>query len=396
VLTQLRELGTARVADLVSRTGLTRPTVTQALGALERGGWVETASDGTAGPRMGRPAQMVRFRAEAGHVVGVDVGPHKIVATVADLAGRILAQHRQDTRKPQRGTDVVASVISVVAVAIQHAAIDHDAVQAVAVGTPGIVDSARGTVLMAPSIAGWAGLPLGAELNRRFACPVHIDNDINLAVLAEHWRGGVGDDARTIVFIQWGARIGAGIMIDGTVYRGSAAAAGEIGFLDLSERPSARLGADRLGPFEKMVGVETIVGLARKAARRPGSRLHDLLHANTDPLDAAPVFEAATAGDQAALAVVDEIAARFARGVAPVFLLLDPDLVTIGGGVSHGGTVLLDAVERHLRERTLMPPRLTLSSLGDAAVTLGAVRRALDDLDDRLLSPAALAASATA
>ena len=394
VLTALRGAGSARVADLVARTSLTRPTVTQALVALERAGWAEMGPDEPArmaARRMGRPAQQVRFRSEAGHVLGIDIGPHKILAAVADLAGTVLAQCRREVVESTRGADLMAEVETVVDLVMAQTGLTRRSVTSVAVGTPGIVSEGR--ILLSPSITGWAGIPLGRELSQSFACPVLVDNDVNLAVLAERWRG-VQEPVNTLVFVHWGARLGAGLMIGGRLHRGATAAAGEIGFVDVADVPTPRPGAHGLGPLESDVGTAAIARLAQQAVRRRKTPLRAMLAASPDPLDVSPVFRCATDGDAVALAVVDEIAARFARGLAPLFLLLDPDLVVIGGGVSLGGRVLLDAVERHLRVRTLVAPPLVLSSLGDTSVALGAVRLALDDVEERLFTPSALASVA--
>lgn len=394
VLAALRGAGSARVADLVASTNLTRPTVTQALAALERAGWAEMGPHEPgrlAVRRMGRPAQQVRFRAEAGHVLGIDIGPHKVLAAVADLAGTVAAQCRRDLTESHPGQDLMAEVEAVVDAAMAQTRLSRRSITAVAVGTPGIVSDGR--IVLSPSIAGWTGVPLNRELSAWFDCPVLVDNDVNLAVLAERWQGVPGQ-VNTLVFVHWGARLGAGLMIGGRLHRGATAAAGEIGFVDVADLPTPRPGLDGLGPLEADVGTGAIARLAQEAVRGAGGPLGAMLAASTDPLDVSAVFGCASDGDPVALAVVDEIAARFARGVAPLFLLLDPDLVVIGGGVSRGGPVLLDAVEHHLRLRTLVPPPLVLSRLGDTSVALGAVRLALNDVEERLFSPAALATAA--
>jgi predicted NBD/HSP70 family sugar kinase len=339
---------------------------------------------------MGRPAQQVRFRAEAGHVVGIDIGPHKILAAVADLAGTVLAQSRGDVGEAYHGPELVGIVESMVDRALAQTGLTRQTIIAVVVGTPGIVSSGR--VVLKPSVAGWSDRELAEELAPLFSCPVLVENDVNLAVLAERWRG-VREPVNTLVVVHWGARLGAGLMIGGQLHRGASASAGEVGFVDVADSPSPGPGPDGLGPFEASVGTGAIARLAHQAVRRRRGPLQARLAASVDPLDVSAVFQCAAEGDPVALSVVDEIGARFARGVAPLFLLLDPDLVVIGGGVSLGGPVLLAAVERHVRLRTLVPPRLVLSSLGQTSVALGAVRLALDDLEKRLFSPSALASA---
>ncbi|WP_432827598.1 ROK family transcriptional regulator [Dactylosporangium sp. CA-092794] len=391
VLGVVRAADQATLSDLMEATGLTRPTVAQAVATLERAGWIEilrNEADGGA-RRIGRPAQRVRFRAEAGHLVGVDVGPHKTMAIVTDLAGTVLAQVRHEIDGVHQGGELATDVLALTESALGEAGVAPESVAAIGVGTPGVV--ADGEVLMAPSIPGWAGNRLGADLTTRFDCPVLIDNDVNLAVLAENWHRRGGPEG-TLAFVHWGARLGAGLLIGGRLHRGHAASAGEIGFLDLDEEPRERLSTDRMGPLESIAGAEAIAALAESVVRRRRTPLRELLAARTDPLDVSPIFHCAAEGDPVALSIVDTVAARFARGLAPLFLLLDPDLVIIGGGVSRGGPVLLDAVERHVRRRTLVPPRLEMSELGDAAVALGGVRLALDRTEETLFSAAGLSA----
>jgi predicted NBD/HSP70 family sugar kinase len=421
VLTALRTAGPLRIADLMEITDLSRPAVTRAVAALRSAGWVSDANAGGDGDpepqapdaadaqarrsRLGRPAALLRFRSEAGHVLGVDVGPHKILAMVADLAGTVVDERRCDAHGLDDGEAVLAAILAVTAEA--SARVPAGTLMSAAIGTPGLVDPRTGAVTLAPSIPGWTHIPIAATLRERLACPVTLHNDVNLAVLAERWRGSA-TSVGTLVFLQWGARVGAGIMIDGRLHAGAAAAAGELGFLDLAaepERPAeggdddagadgAGRGTSRMtamGPFERKVGAAAIIELAIAEATRHGDpELLALMRSARASDDAAALFDAAAAGSTLAETIIDTICARMARGLAAVHLILDPDLVVIGGGLSRAGEGLLAAVERHLRPRTLVPPRLALSALGDTAVALGAVRSALNDVEDRVLTPLSL------
>ncbi|GAA4623444.1 ROK family transcriptional regulator [Actinoallomurus vinaceus] len=398
VLDALRAGGPQRVADLVTATGLSRPAVTRAIETLRAEGWAEDADQGEepgAGreARIGRPAAVIRFRSGAGHVLGADVGPHKILAMVADLDGKVIAEQRHDTHRLHGGEDVLRALLGITTDVLAEAGVPADRVLSAAIGSPGLVDPTTGAVTLAPSIPGWASLPVAAELRSLLAGPIAVHNDVNLAVLAERWRG-TATATEDLVFVQWGARVGAGIMIDGRLLQGANAAAGEIGFLDLAEHPgSDGVTRDTMGPFEHQVGASAIIELALAEAEGQGdTRLTEVMLRARPHDDAAALFDAASAGSALAESIIDQIAARFARGLAAACLLLDPELIVIGGGVSRAGERLLAVVERHLGRRTLVRPRLALSSLGDTAVALGGVRSALDDVERRYLSPAALGA----
>jgi predicted NBD/HSP70 family sugar kinase len=183
-------------------------------------------------------------------------------------------------------------------------------------------------------------------------------------------------------------------MIDGRLHAGAANAAGELGFLDLDAEPDPQ-GTDKegaartptMGPFERQVGAAAIIDLAIAEARRQNdTELLTLMQTAQPHDDATALFDAAAAGNPLAQTIIDTICARLARGLAAVYLVLDPELVVIGGGLSRAGDQLLTAIQRHLRPRTLVPPRLALSALGDTAVAIGALRSALDDVDDRVLT----------
>ena len=396
VLDALRAGGPQRVADLVTATGLSRPAVTRAIEALRAEGWAEDADQGAESEagreaRIGRPAAVIRFRSGAGHVLAPTSDRLPRDPRHGRRPGRQRDRRAASRHAPAPGEDVLRALLGIAA-DVAEAGVPADGVRSAAIGSPGLVDRESGTVTLAPSIP--AGPPsVAAELRSLLACPIAVHNDVDLAVLAERWRG-TATATENLVFVQWGARVGAGIMIDGRLLQGANAAAGEIGFLNLAERPeSDGVTRDTMGPFERQVGASAIIELAlAEAEARGDARLTEVMLRARPYDDAAALFDAASAGSDLAESIIDQIAARFARGLAAACLLLDPELIVIGGGVSRAGERLLTVVERHLRRRTLVRPRLALSSLGDTAVAVGGVRSALDDVERRFLSPAALGA----
>src|SRR5437763_252186 len=220
VLAVLRESGPLSLSVLAARTGLSRPTIGQVVGQLHAAGLVADAEPGQAG--VGRPARLVRFRAEAAYVLGIDIGRHKVGVMVADLAGQMVARHRRDNSGASSSKDILAALRRAAREALAEAGIEREDVASVAAGTPGLVELAR------------------------------------------------------------------------------------------------------------------------------------LLATAPERLDAEAVFAAAAHGDPVAVEVVQTIAARFARGLAPVLLVLDPDLVVIGAGLSRAGDALLAAIEACVRPLTLV------------------------------------------
>ncbi|WP_285572605.1 ROK family transcriptional regulator [Actinoallomurus iriomotensis] len=357
-----------RLAELVKLTGLTRPTVGQAVEDLVEAGWLQHHHPIAASRKGGRPAVRVSLRGRAAPVLGLDVGPHTVSAGIDDLAGRRLAAVRRSVDR-NRASRLLTVVDGVIARALEEAGLEADEIAALVVATPGIVDAGSGRILLAPSVPGWTSVNLSDHLRDRFRCPVRVENDANLAALAvARERAGPG----TLLAVQWGERLGAGVVIDGRLHRGTGAA-GEIGFI----RPSGRVPDtdDGRGPLERAIGAEAIAEQARRAAgEHPESALAG------GPIDAAAVFAAAAAGDAVAERVVDDVARTFAHAVAPAVLVLAPDAVVIGGGVARAGSVLLTAITRHLADLTLTPPDVGISGLAEDTILTGALSLALDEV----------------
>ena len=265
--------------------------------------------------------------------------------------------------------------------ALAAAGAQRSLLRAVGVGTPGVVDPATGRLSLAPQLGGWDGLPLGRRLQRSFPCPVLVENEAHLSVLAERWRGAAQgiDDA---LFVQAGYGIGGGLLVGSRLYRGANGAAGEIGYLPFAEDWSPR---DGLGAFEHAAGGSAYARHGRRAASSPGGRrLLELARGDFDAIDAEVVFAAAAEGNAAALKIVETLVRRLARGIAAAVVVLDPRAVIVGGGLSRAGQTLLHPLERELAELVPIPPRIVLSDLGEEAVAYGAVRLAVLNVEEHL------------
>jgi predicted NBD/HSP70 family sugar kinase len=241
-------------------------------------------------------------------------------------------------------------------------------------------------VTLAPQLGGWEGIPLARRLERSFSCPILVDSEVHLAVLAERWRGAAQGISEAI-YVNIGVGIGGGILVGGDLYRGAGGAAGEIGYLPLPDPDESH---DELGPFEHAAGGAAFARLGRQAAANGRSGLlRELAAGDCDAIDAELVFAAAAQGDAGAAEIVDELLERLARGVAAAAVVLNPEAVIIGGGVSRAGARLLEPLTRRIPELVPLPPRVLLSTLGEDAVALGAVRLAIQAVEEQLFAVAA-------
>ncbi|MGI5400480.1 ROK family transcriptional regulator [Streptomyces sp. CA-135486] len=357
VLHALRGADSPTLTDLTRITGLSRPTVEGVIeGLIENGLVVESVPEEGGTRRQGRPARRFRFRAEAGHLLGVEIGPHRVAALLSDLDGRIIGAGSKDVSETAPADERLERVRLLVADVLRRAGVARSSLRAVGIGSPGIVE-ADGTVRLGTALPGWTGLALGDRLRRSFRCPVLVENDANAAAVAEHWKGAAaGSD--DIVFVLAGLSPGAGSLIGGRLHRGFGGAAGEIGALHL---------------------------LGREATpERLLSTTDEPLH----PLDeqaVAVVFAHAREGDPRAQAAVERFIQRLVHDVAALVLALDPELVVIGGWAA-GLDGVLDPLRDELSRYCLRPPRVALSLLGEAAVATGALRLALDHVEEQLFA----------
>ncbi|MEV0228806.1 ROK family transcriptional regulator [Nonomuraea sp. NPDC050786] len=381
VLRKLRAESSMSVSALAKAVGLSRQAVTRSLNALAAEGLVEFGPLDRDSTRAGRPAQLVRFRAEAGHVLGLSISPQDARVAVADLAGTVMVTDVVQLGAGRGGEQVVETLLSTIDRALRKTGVTTGDLWFASVGTPGIVDPASGIIKLIPSMPGLTGDLLARRLKEALGCPVYLDNDVKLATQGERWRDA---DQRedSLVMIHWGERVGAGIVLNGELYRGASNDAGDVGFLDLfTEEPAGARHPRGLGPFEDRVGGTEVVRLATAAAGRTGDSalLARIEAAGEQALEV--VLDAVADGSPAALEAIDVVARRFAKGIAVIRAILDPRLVVIGGPLARCGEPLLAALRRHLSGQPLDQPALEVSALQEDAVVHGALLHSLDEIE---------------
>jgi predicted NBD/HSP70 family sugar kinase len=329
-------------AEISRRAGISKPTVSLALQSLLESRLVREAEQGPDGPGYG--AVYFEPVAEAALVLGLDLGARFVRGAVCDLAGTIRA--RQDVELAVADAAGAIDAISRLRTSLLEASgLDPTLVDGVVVGVPGVVEG-DGTLSLAENVAGLEGRPFARELQAALELPVTLENDINLAALGEQWQG-IARGVEDFVFLSVGTGMGAGVVLHGELHRGRNGAAGEIDF--------ALIGlGETLDPSAPEVSA--------LAEQRAGL--------GADPR---AVFGAARNGDQDAREVIEEVARRIALHVAPIAAVTDVELVVLGGGIGANGDLLLDPVARLLTEWLPFPPRLEVSTLGEAAVLTGAL-----------------------
>ena len=350
----VREGGRGTVAQIASRTGLSRPTVEVALTTMRERGLVLEVDEHTLGGRgAGRPARLYDFAADLGYLVGVDIGIHRVRVAVANLAGAMVAWAEQEVDESFLGASRMSVVRKVVADCLDGNGIDRSRLIAMAVAVSGLVGE-DGRLIVSRNFPDWEGVDIAGHLRSEFGCEVVVENDMRLAALAEHRMGAsrlVNDSA----YFFLGHRISMGLIIDGKLRRGAHSAAGEVGEIVFSMKVSA---TGQLSWNSAPTGEE--------------------------------VFRMAVDGDEEAREEIESFVGGLATGIATLTMAIDPDVVVVGGGLSRAGEALLEPLRRAVMREIRLPihPTIIQSELGAESVVLGALALAFGQSAERVYGTA--------
>jgi predicted NBD/HSP70 family sugar kinase len=367
-LSHLLDRGELTRADLRELTGLSKPTISEAVRRLTDAGLVVVVGHVSAGP--GPNAEVYAANPQAAHAIAVSVrdtamtGFPALVAAVCDASGAIRA--RVETPVDFDKVDPVDAIAGVVEDLRSKAGIVGDPVGYLQIGVAGSYD-ARTETIHHVDIPGWGRPGLIGKIEERVGIRVGVDNDVNLAAVAER-RRGVAVDAESFALLWLGEGLGLAIDLGGALIRGARGGAGEIGYMPLYSVDGARH-AD----LQDLIGGRAVLELA-VAHKIPGET----------PAEA--VAGAAGAGERGAKFLA-QLAERILVGLAAVVAVLDPPLVVLGGEVAQaGGVTLRDAVTAAMRTTETLETTVEITSVTDDAVLLGGLDAALAAVREALIA----------
>lgn len=355
---RLPETGPFTQAEIARSTGLAPATVSSIVRELAGLGIVDTIGG------SGRRGTAVTISRRAGLIAGIDIGHLHLRLAVGDLAGAVLAEDRTalaPDHPVERALDLIEEMLDRLLVGLGAA---RGEVLTAGMGLPAPI-GADGLVVATSILPGWVGIDARTVTGQRLDLPVHIDNDANLGALAEHRIGaGVGHDC--MVYMKVSSGVGAGLILDGRLFRGGGGTAGEIGHLTVDENgPICRCGSR--GCLEAY----TSIGMVQ-----------DMLRHQHPDATIAELAAAAKSGDVAVQRAFEDAGSHLGWGVAMLANLLNPTALVIGGDMARAGDYLLDsaraAVRRHALTSVSSSLLLTEAALGDRSGMVGALLLALD------------------
>jgi predicted NBD/HSP70 family sugar kinase len=361
VLDAVRESGPVSRAEVARRTGISRPTVSLVLRSLLEDGLVRETSHEAGGPHYG--AVFYEADPEAAAVLGVDFGARAVRTALCDLGGRVRA--REEIRSRGSVEERIEALAGTVRSLLRTSKLPPDLLENAVVALPAVVSPKDGSVSSA-DLPGLGNADLRQQLEQALRVPVALENDVNLAAIAEQ-RNGVADGVADFAFLLVGAGLGAALVLDWKLHRGHNGNAGEL--------DAVREGrGDDVDPCA--------ASISKFAADLAAGQETEL----EPPYDVRDVYTAARAGDAVATAVVAEAARRIALHVLPLAATLDLPLVVLGGSVGANPD-LLGPVRDHLEEWLPFPaPRLEVSALAEGAVIEGALAAGVDAALERVFA----------
>lgn len=308
-------------------------------------------------------------------VLGFDIGGTKCATALARLDGQLLA--RQETPTGQRPwQEVLQELADRGRDLLRQELVSIENLRGIGVSCGGPLDTKTGTIYTPPNLPEWKDVPARAFFEAQFALPVRLENDANATALAE-WRFGAGQGVQNLVFLTMGTGIGGGLILDGSLYRGTNDLAGELGHQTILLN-GPRCGCGKRGCLEALASGPAIARLARESLRYGRhKRVLALAGGNPQAITAKHVIEAAQAGDSFAVQILEEAGTYMGVGIANLIQLLNPERVVIGTIAVHAGDLILEPIRRAVSEyawpRSASVCEIVPAALGDRAQDLAAI-----------------------
>jgi len=382
ILRALRRQGRISRSEISNITGWSKAKASQEIRSLVDKGYLVEIGEGAS--QGGRKPRLLRINNQLGYIAGIDIGATSLDVALADVTGSILQRCSEpaDVKLPPQS--VFGRCSELLLDLIQAQGGTPDQLLGIGVGVPGPVDFARGVLVAPPLMPEWENFPIRDFFKKTFhSAFVVVDNDVNIMALGEQ-RAGDGAGIDHFIFVKIGTGIGAGIISNGRIHRGSDGSAGDIGHICVDkEGPLCACG--NKGCLEAMAAGPAIASKALEAARNGSSAtLRQMRESNGGILRPEDVNAACREGDQAALDIIRDSGQMIGDVLATLVNFFNPSHIFVGGGITNFGNHLLVAIRRAVLHRSLPLATTHLSikfsRVGSNVGVMGAISLALDYL----------------
>jgi predicted NBD/HSP70 family sugar kinase len=349
----------ATQADIARETGLAAGTVSTIVRELAAADVVTTVAG------SGRRGTTVQLARGAGVVAGVDFGHGHVGVAISEMSGQVLCEERRQLAPRHTHTEGLSRAREMLDSLLDRVGLQRKDLRNIGMGLPAPLSD--NVVMSSAILPGWVGVNARDEAATAFGVDVLIENDANLGALAEH-RHGHGRGHANVVFVKVASGVGAGLILDNKLFRGTSGTSGEIGHLTLDDQgPLCRCGSR--GCLEAYAATGTALEMMRE--QMPDAAIDDII-------------EAARQGNVSALRVFEDAGLHLGWGLATVTNLLNPGVILVGGDMSKAGELLLESARLGLRRHVLAGTSTTpvlVAALGDRAPMVGALVLAIQATD---------------
>ncbi len=369
ILNRVRVSGPITRVAVAHQTGLSRTTVSSIVDELLADNLLFEGQTVEAAPTGGRRATLLHFNANAGYVIGVDLGRSHLTLLLTNLAGEIIARRSgpfDAALGPERCLQQV--VASLMDFAAEHAIGWHQII-GLGLGIPGPMDAASRRLVRPPRMPGWDHFDIRTVMERACKVPIYLDNDANMGARGES-KYGAARNVDDMAYVKVATGIGCGLIVNGDIYRGSGGSAGELGHVTIDDNGPVCDCGNR-GCLETLAGAAAVT-LAAAQGKQPAPTA----------LDVADVVRAALAGDTTAQAAIERAGYHIGIALAGLVNIFNPSLILLDGSMARAGGFLLTPIREAIARRSLAASsaatRIELAQLGDNAIALGAIATVIE------------------
>ena len=306
---------------------------------------------------------------------GVDIGGTTVKMGLFTVDGKVTDKWEIPTRKEENGQYILEDIAKSVKERMQRDTLTLEDIAGLGIGVPGPVKE-DGTVLKCANL-GWGVFNVADTVRELTGIEnVKVGNDANVAALGEMWQGG-GKGYNNLVMVTLGTGVGGGVILGGKILTGSNGAGGEIGHIRVNYEEKDVCGCGKTGCLEQYASATGVVRLAKKALEKKEKKTTLV----ADDLSAKAVFDAAKAGDELAMDIVEKFGFYLGMALAHISQVIDPEVFVIGGGVARAGQIIIDEVSKNYEENVMFALKnkaFKMAELGNDAGIYGSARMVLD------------------